>query len=265
MSADTVAELIADLIRPRAPPLTAPTPAKPAKAAIPQAQGGSTPYSWSCEDLRIPANVEQPVGPAAADSQSFAAVRNPVTGPQSKHWRGFSQESQYSQGSVTTVAPRGCEGCAHRLRTGTCAEPVVAGLAEYTSIVWPPAGYGAACKAWVAKVPHGTADADAGLTAEQRARCHEGGWPEAETACFTARRDRFMRRGSFEVEAEALAEKLTLRDRDGDDRHTCFECSRLSGHGVYGWRCGAARFAGVAPALPSAMVTVLQRCPGFAS
>lgn len=50
-------------------------------------------------------------------------------------------------------AMRSCADCQHRLRYGTCAEPVSAGLLpaeEAFSVVWPPAGYGQVCKAFVA-------------------------------------------------------------------------------------------------------------------
>ena len=41
-----------------------------------------------------------------------------------------------------------CRACAHRLRAGTCSEPVAAGLAEAFTVVWPPAGHGAGCPAF---------------------------------------------------------------------------------------------------------------------
>ena len=49
------------------------------------------------------------------------------------------------------VAPRGrsCSCCVHRLRRGTCAEPVAAGLAQSFEILWPPAGYAERCAAFV--------------------------------------------------------------------------------------------------------------------
>jgi len=43
-----------------------------------------------------------------------------------------------------------CRQCAHRLRRGTCAEPVAAGLAQWFEIHWPPAGHAATCPAFSA-------------------------------------------------------------------------------------------------------------------
>ena len=61
------------------------------------------------------------------------------------------------------------------------------------------------------------------LTPEQGDECHAGGWDDAEKDAFTARQARFTRMGRA-ADADHLAERLTLRDREGDDRVMCVEC-----------------------------------------
>lgn len=76
--------------------------------------------------------------------------------------------------------------------------------------------------------------------------------------------ERFSRLGLPAAEAEALADRLTLRDRDFDHRHACAECACLKGR-PGAWRCTNWQRAGIgAPAVPGVFVlTMLQHCPGF--
>jgi len=100
------------------------------------------------------------------------------------------------------------------------------------------------------------------MSAAQTDDCHAGGWDDAEIAAFIARRDRLMRWGYAEPQAEALAERLTLRDREGDDRRMCTECAHLGNGG----RClvaSAGRLAGADRRLEPVQ-TSLQRCEAFA-
>jgi len=90
-------------------------------------------------------------------------------------------------------------------------------------------------------------------------------WPHStamntrEIDTFMARVARFTDRGvSYDV-AERIAEKLVIRDREGDDRRLCLECSHLQGS----WRCGNHVRAGVGRDLPLELVLMLQRCPGL--
>ena len=62
------------------------------------------------------------------------------------------------------------------------------------------------------------------LTAEQGNACHAPSWNDTEIQAFTDRRDRLLRWGYAEQEADDLAERLTLRDREDDDRRVCAEC-----------------------------------------
>ncbi len=97
------------------------------------------------------------------------------------------------------------------------------------------------------------------MTPEQGDDCHAGGWDDAEIDAFTARQARFKRMGR--AEADHLAERLTLRDRQHDDRRLCLECAALADNR----RCLVAargRMAGVDRRLEP-VPTILQRCPGF--
>ncbi len=83
----------------------------------------------------------------------------------------------------------------------------------------------------------------------------------AEIDTFTARLARFTDRGLILADAEALADKLVIRDREGDDRRLCLECRHLRGEGPY--RCGNARAAGLHADLARGLVLTLQRCHGY--
>ena len=88
-----------------------------------------------------------------------------------------------------------------------------------------------------------------------------------EIDTFTARLSRFTTKGMTLADGEVLADKLVIRDREQDDRYSCFECTHLAGAG--GWRCGNWQRAGVAirardAQLPIDLVNLLQRCDGFA-
>ena len=99
------------------------------------------------------------------------------------------------------------------------------------------------------------------LTHEQGDRCHTSCWDDAEIAIFSARVRVLMRRGIGTDDADDLAERLTLRDREGDDQRICIECSQLSDKG----RCIAAatgRLAGADTRLEPVQ-TILHGCDAF--
>ena len=88
-----------------------------------------------------------------------------------------------------------------------------------------------------------------------------------EIDTFTARLHHFTRRGLMEPDAEKLADKLVVRDRDSDDRRLCLECVHLSGRSGL-WGCRNGQRAGLVPKaqavqLSAALVFQLQRCDGF--
>lgn len=155
-----------------------------------------------------------------------------------------------------------CGDCLHLLRRGTCDEPVAAGLLtaeEGFGIVWPAEGHGAACPAFTGKMPTTATDRPHRLTKDEADRCHAPCWDDAEIVAFTARTERFAQMGR--ADADDLAERLTLRDRDGDDRRLCVECSWLGDAG----RCLAAA-SGRIPRADRRMEpvqTILQRCVAF--
>jgi hypothetical protein len=125
---------------------------------------------------------------------------------------------------------RECVDCLHLRRPGTCGEPVVAGLLtaeEGFGIVWPPEGHGAACPAFTGKMPRAAADRPHRLASEEADRCHAPCWDDAEIAAFTARTERFALLGR--ADADDLAERLTLRDRQHDN-------TRVSGRPSIGFR-----------------------------
>ena len=98
------------------------------------------------------------------------------------------------------------------------------------------------------------------MTPEQGDDCHAGGWDDAEIERFLVREARFTRLGRV-ADAEHLAERLTLRDREQDDRRLCLECAALADNR----RCELAaqgRLAGAYRRLEP-LPTILQRCPGF--
>ena len=99
------------------------------------------------------------------------------------------------------------------------------------------------------------------MTAEQADDCHAGAWDDAELSAFTTRVLVLQRRGIEADGADHLAERLTLRDRDGDDRRMCVECSHLGDGG----RCLAAAAGRVhgADRRMEPVPTILQRCEAF--
>ena len=92
---------------------------------------------------------------------------------------------------------------------------------------------------------------------------HSNAMTGAEIDRFTGRLALFTAKGLTPNEAEVLADKLLIRDRDGDDRRVCLECAYLSG-----WagrrQCRGLQYAGMGGPLASAgQVAMLQRCNGF--
>lgn len=91
---------------------------------------------------------------------------------------------------------------------------------------------------------------------------HSVAWNSKEIDTFTARLARFTDKGLGLEDAERLADALVSRDRQGDDRRLCLECTLLQGAGR--WRCGNWQQADVArEALARDLVLRLQRCSGF--
>ena len=156
---------------------------------------------------------------------------------------------------------RTCGDCLHRLTRGTCGEPVAAGLLESFGIVWAPDGHAADCPGFSSKAPDKAQDRPYKLTPADADPCHAGGWDDFEIARFQARAAALRRRGVADDDAGDLAERLTLRDRERDERVLCAECSHYRPG-----RCGNHRAAGLSSAeVGRDMTVMLQRCSGFQS
>jgi hypothetical protein len=82
----------------------------------------------------------------------------------------------------------------------------------------------------------------------------------SEIEILASRTQFFMRRGLDLRQAEKLADKLTRRDREGDDRRACIECQRLT----HTRNCTAWQQAGVGGPVVGDLLTMPQRCPAFA-
>ena len=89
-----------------------------------------------------------------------------------------------------------------------------------------------------------------------------------EIEMFSARLGRFTDKGVGLDQSEALAERLLVRDREGDGRSLCLECQHLAGQAVPAWRCSNWERAGISHSaadnqLATELVLRLQSCHGF--
>lgn len=85
-------------------------------------------------------------------------------------------------------------------------------------------------------------------------------WTDGDIGRFIARRARLVRWGWPEADAEALAERLVMRDRSADDeRVNCTDCLHYRPG-----RCSNHRAARLhSPEVGRDLAALLQRCPGF--
>ncbi len=121
-------------------------------------------------------------------------------------------------------------------------------------------------RAAIAEYDGGLSRQDAEAMADACCWPYSSAMTGAEIDTFTACLARFTDKGLSLIDAEALAEKLVIRDREGDDRRVSLECAHLH----HGGRCGNWQAAGVAirardAQLPGDFTTMLQRCDGFKS
>ena len=123
----------------------------------------------------------------------------------------------------------------------------------------------------IRSVPRGRTRGDSPHASQARAQ--SGAVPApmstAEVDLFMARVERFTSRGlpgrglpgwGLPGWAESLADRLLVRDREGDDRRMCIECR----HCTSGRSCGRARAAGLSHQELGELAVMLQRCPTFA-
>ncbi len=92
---------------------------------------------------------------------------------------------------------------------------------------------------------------------------HAEPWDDTAISRFVARVSLFLRRRIDATDADDLAERLHLRDVQGDDRVLCVECAHLRGR-PGAWACGNHVAADVGRDLAGDLVTTMQRCAGFA-
>ncbi len=84
-------------------------------------------------------------------------------------------------------------------------------------------------------------------------------WTDADIARFLARRGRLMLWGWSEPDAEALAERLVLRDREADQRVACADCTHYRPG-----KCSNHQRAGLLSAeVGRDLAGQLHRCAGF--
>ena len=84
-------------------------------------------------------------------------------------------------------------------------------------------------------------------------------WTDGDIARFLDRRARLMRWGWPETDAEKLADRLVMRDREADDRVSCTDCTHYRPG-----RCGNHRRAGLSAAdVGRDLAAMPQRCAGF--
>ena len=84
-------------------------------------------------------------------------------------------------------------------------------------------------------------------------------WTDGDIARFLDRRARLMRWRWSETDAEKLAERLVVRDREAYERVSCTDCRHYRPG-----RCGNHRLAGLhGPEVGRDLAALLQRCPGF--
>ena len=97
------------------------------------------------------------------------------------------------------------------------------------------------------------------LSAAEADAAHAEPWNDAVIARFVARVVLLMRRGFDATDADDLAERLHLRDAQGDGRTLCLECRHYRPG-----RCGNHRRAGLTVAdVGRDLAAMLQRCPAF--
>lgn len=102
------------------------------------------------------------------------------------------------------------------------------------------------------------------LNADEAVAFRAAPWNDACVATFHARVRLLLKRGLARQDAEDLAERLHLMDARAEYRWMCIECANLRGSVLKGWRCRAARVAGLLSSKVSyRFVTTPRNCLGF--
>ena len=87
----------------------------------------------------------------------------------------------------------------------------------------------------------------------------------AEIDAFTVRLARFTDWGVILEDAERIADRLVIRDREQDARVVCVECTYLQGLTCRNWVQAGIAIKAEGAILPSSFTVLLQRCDGFKS
>ena len=120
-------------------------------------------------------------------------------------------------------------------------------------------------RAAIAEYDGGLSRQDAEAMADSCCWPHSSAMNGAEIDTFTARLARLTDKGLSLIDAEALADKLVIRDREADDRRVCLECVHLRHGGCCGnWKASEVASNAMDARLPGDFTTMLQRCGGFA-
>ena len=85
----------------------------------------------------------------------------------------------------------------------------------------------------------------------------------AEIDTFTVRLARFTDLGVILEDAERIADRLVIRDRDWEERVMCVECKYLQGLNCRNWVQAGVALKAEGATLSSSFTVLLQRCDGF--
>ena len=186
------------------------------------------------------ANVANPAKDAPQAIPTLATLATLAVADVPKGWR-------------VAVAPGTPPDALARLRAASLALDKAQASIPYGAEAWLE-------RAAIAEFDGGLSRTDAEALADAACWPHSTAMNGAEIDTYTERMARFTDRGLSLPDAEALADRLVNRDREQDDRRVCPECRYLKQG-----RCGNWRMAGVGePLLPKDLLTLLQRCEGFA-
>lgn len=153
---------------------------------------------------------------------------------------------------------------ANLIKRGSLRGPATATPATFaTHQPFRPATVATVATVAVAKAPD-TAANDPAPDPDRWCWPHSAAMTGREIDTFTARLARFMGKGLNQHDAESLADRLVIRDREQDDRAACPECTHLQ----RGGRCDNWKQSGIAiraqdSQLPADFLAALQRCDGF--
>lgn len=115
-------------------------------------------------------------------------------------------------------------------------------------------------------LPAGAVTQECDLSPDRYCWPHSIAMNTGEIDLFLVRLEAFIAKGLNETNAEELADRLVRRDRESDDRRSCFECVHLKGFTHL--RCGNWKVARISSTEEGALrnkddCMTLQRCDGF--